>query len=93
MYVALATQAATELRRAYPKLYPPVSHVWQRLEAAQLHSPLLCAACFTPVHPEDTAVVRTIQNAVSMACLPSRQCSAAQYLSYCAGWQQWLQAG
>ena len=56
-YVALATQAAGELRRALAKLYPPVSHVWQRVEAVQLHSPLLCTACFLGVHPESTHVV------------------------------------
>ena len=56
-YVALATQAAGELRRALVKQYPPVSHVWQRVEAVQLHSPLLCTACFLGVHPESTHVV------------------------------------
>ena len=56
-YVALATQAAGELRRALAKQYPPVSHVWQRVEAVQLHSPLLCTACFLGVHPESTHVV------------------------------------
>ena len=58
-YVALATQAAGELRRALAKQYPPVSHVWQRVEAVQLHSPLLCTACFLGVHPESTHVVRS----------------------------------
>ena len=58
-YVALATQAAGELRRALAKQYPPVSHVWQRVEAVQLHSPLLCTGCLLGVHPESTDVVRS----------------------------------
>ena len=69
-YVALATAASAELRRAYAKLYPPVSHVWQRVEPTQLHAPLLCASCFAPVHPEHTTVVRlTLSIYLYLVCI------------------------
>ena len=58
-YVALATQACRRAAQGPGQAVPSMSHVWQRVEAVQLHSPLLCTACFLGVHPESTHVVRS----------------------------------
>ena len=62
--VATASAGTAAVRKKDPAHYPAAPHAYYRLGDHELHAPLLCAACFERVEPNNLFQV------CALACVP-----------------------
>lgn len=53
LMVASASAGTAAVRKKDPAHYPAATHAYYRLADHELHAPLLCAACFERVEPNN----------------------------------------
>ena len=58
--VATASAGTAAVRKKDPAHYPIAPHAYYRLADHELHAPLLCAACFERVEPNNLFQVQTL---------------------------------